>query len=265
MDYMEFLHDDTYRSTIPIMKEHSPIPPLPTPPTFITLFDLTPEHRIMSLYFLIELQMDIKDWKYLNNTPEEIAANGWRVLPVGFDRWGCTYWLFDDSRLFREAKQEIVDQYSQTTVQNIDTNKSVHSRNSIVKTELDNNPKRDPVHNGELYENGKSNQLSSSTSLESLGSITDPVKGAEKPQIKLKLKLTRPTLKPPSCTWQLVCKRKSEWTNFPLLFSSNPNSGHFACDDEKVFYEYLSGVIPLVIADIEVSRKRVIEFCVLIP
>jgi hypothetical protein len=107
---MYFLHDETYRSTVPRMVPNSPIPPAPTTPTFITLLDLSVEHRILSLYFLIELQMNITDWKFLNNSPEEVAC-GWRVVEIGRDRWGCTYWLFDDSRLFREATQDLVDKF----------------------------------------------------------------------------------------------------------------------------------------------------------
>lgn len=95
------------------MVPNSPIPPAQTTPTFITLLDLTVEHRILSLYFLVELQMNISDWKFLNNSPEEVACL-WRVVDIGRDRWGCTYWLFDDSRLFREATQDVVDQYATT-------------------------------------------------------------------------------------------------------------------------------------------------------
>lgn len=68
--------------------------------------------------------------------------------------------------------------------------------------------------------------------------------------LKLKLKVSRPKLKPPTMEWQLVCTSKSDWESFPALFISS--TGGFSCDDEQVFYEYLKSLVPLVVQDVMV-------------
>jgi hypothetical protein len=92
--------------------------------------------------------------------------------------------------------------------------------------------------------------MSAASSIESLpisaGSATAT---AAVPPPKLKLKLVRPTLKPPTSTWQLVARSKSEWQSFPSLLL--PNSG-YVCDEEKHLHEYIINILGLVIGDIEV-------------
>jgi hypothetical protein len=51
----------------------------------------------------------------VTTTPEEFCT-GWRVLPIGYDRYRSTYWLFDDSRLYREASS--TDSLPQNTLHN---------------------------------------------------------------------------------------------------------------------------------------------------
>lgn len=97
---MSFVHDQTYANVTPKSDPEGVIKPIPN--QTMTLLDLSPYHRLVSLYFLTELQFEAVDWKVLQKTTEEDAI-GWRVLPVGYDRWKCRYWLFDDGRLYREA------------------------------------------------------------------------------------------------------------------------------------------------------------------
>lgn len=92
--------------------------------------------------------------------------------------------------------------------------------------------------------------LSASSSVDSLPiTAATTITASQTAPPKLKLKLVRPTLKPPTATWQLVAKTKSEWQAFPSLLL--PSSG-FACSDEKMLHEYINNILALVIGDIEV-------------
>lgn len=62
---------------------------------------LSLEERIYTLHFLCEVQFET-DWKMVTNAREENSVS-WRVTSVGRDRYGSIYWLFDDSRMYREA------------------------------------------------------------------------------------------------------------------------------------------------------------------
>lgn len=66
-------------------------------------FELPVKEKIQILYELSEYQLEDPDRfrKYMNQDDEESAE--WRIDPVGYDRTGNIYWLFDDNRLYCET------------------------------------------------------------------------------------------------------------------------------------------------------------------
>lgn len=55
--------------------------------------------KLTCLHSLCEWQLEIPERLRAKNDSEEEAVT-WRVMPVGWDREGNTYWLFDDNRLW---------------------------------------------------------------------------------------------------------------------------------------------------------------------
>lgn len=55
--------------------------------------------KLTCLHSLCEWQLEITERLRAKNDSEEEAVT-WRVMPVGWDREGNTYWLFDDNRLW---------------------------------------------------------------------------------------------------------------------------------------------------------------------
>ncbi|KAJ3301212.1 hypothetical protein HDV03_001198 [Kappamyces sp. JEL0829] len=81
-------------------------------------------------------------------------------------------------------------------------------------------------------------------------SSTSSVAGDKPAGLKIKLKMKAPVLVAPKLSWQLVCKSRQDWLNFPLIFK---DSAH---PDEMAFYRYLTDLVPLVIRDIDASEAE---------
>lgn len=60
------------------------------------------DQRMFILYYICELQFERPEGFRILNDFDEVQAAVWRVEPIGKDSNGNTYFLFDDSRLYRE-------------------------------------------------------------------------------------------------------------------------------------------------------------------
>ncbi|KAI8978079.1 hypothetical protein BDB01DRAFT_898817 [Pilobolus umbonatus] len=64
------------------------------------------ETRVHLLYLLCEWQLDYPE-RLRDHLESEEDAVQWRVEPVGYDRKGCTFWLFDDNRLYKQTPKPV--------------------------------------------------------------------------------------------------------------------------------------------------------------
>lgn len=145
---------------------------------------LDPLQRLDLMYFLTELQLDGHDWKYLRI--HEDLCTGWRVEPIGKDSYNSKYWLFDDSRLYREFDGEISSLKVPTIPKIVDKSDQNNNYNS-------------------------NSQLN-----------TDAIDVMKLP--KLKLILRPPSVQPPVQPWKLVCKSTGDWYNILKLFENSTHS-----------------------------------------
>ncbi|KAF9158153.1 hypothetical protein DFQ26_007932 [Actinomortierella ambigua] len=64
--------------------------------------DLSLETKVMILTNLCEWQLDDPERFRQSLKEDDELSYEWRVMPIGYDSNGRTYWLFDDNRLYRE-------------------------------------------------------------------------------------------------------------------------------------------------------------------
>ncbi|RKP34904.1 hypothetical protein BJ085DRAFT_33754 [Dimargaris cristalligena] len=76
---------------------------------FHTFHALTIPERVFTFYHLSQWLMEDPERlrRKMKHDQEEDCLH-WRVLPLGFDSQGRTYWLFDDNRLYREHQPPVV-------------------------------------------------------------------------------------------------------------------------------------------------------------
>ncbi|KAI9475827.1 MAG: hypothetical protein EXX96DRAFT_574805 [Benjaminiella poitrasii] len=68
----------------------------------VNYFTMPLNTRVYLLYLLCEWHLDEPD-KFREHLESEEGSVQWRVDPVGFDKKGSTFWLFDDNRLYKET------------------------------------------------------------------------------------------------------------------------------------------------------------------
>ncbi|KAI8991534.1 hypothetical protein BDF20DRAFT_845148 [Mycotypha africana] len=71
-------------------------------PELINYFTLPLDTKVYLLYMLCEWQLDDPE-RFREHLESEDDAAQWRVDPIGFDKKGSTFWLFDDNRLYKET------------------------------------------------------------------------------------------------------------------------------------------------------------------
>ncbi|KAI7905681.1 uncharacterized protein BX663DRAFT_500560 [Cokeromyces recurvatus] len=68
----------------------------------VNYFTMDLDTRVYLLYLLCEWQLDEPE-KFREHLESEEGSVQWRVDPIGFDKKGSTFWLFDDNRLYKET------------------------------------------------------------------------------------------------------------------------------------------------------------------
>ncbi|KAG0938793.1 hypothetical protein G6F29_000856 [Rhizopus arrhizus] len=68
----------------------------------VDFFTLSLETKIHLIHLLCEWQLDDPE-RFREHLESEEGSVQWRVDPIGYDRKGATFWLFDDNRLYLET------------------------------------------------------------------------------------------------------------------------------------------------------------------
>ncbi|CAO0799772.1 unnamed protein product [Mucor circinelloides] len=199
------------------MPEESTVPEVKKPEP-VNYFTLDLDTRVHLLHLLCEWQLDEPE-RFREHLDSEEDAVQWRVDPIGFDKKGSTFWLFDDNRLYKETPKP--KPVKKSNARNKKKKRAAPapapptraSRRSTRSSAAHEEP--EPVKEGELEEEESEDE------------------GEWMP-------------------WKLLCYTKHEWENFPAKYANSKNI------DEQRFYRLLvDDLLPKVLPVLEEHEEKI--------
>ncbi|GAN08211.1 conserved hypothetical protein [Mucor ambiguus] len=186
-------------------------------PELVNYFTLDLDIRVYLLHLLCEWQLDEPE-RFREHLNSEEDAVQWRVDPIGFDKKGSTFWLFDDNRLYKETPKP----------------KPVKKSNARKKKKRAAPAPAPPTRTSRR-----------STRSSAVQDEPEPAKNAE-------LEEEESEDEGEWIPWKLLCYTKHEWENFPAKYANSKNI------DEQRFYRLLmDDLLPKVLPVLEEHEEKI--------
>ncbi|CEP18024.1 hypothetical protein [Parasitella parasitica] len=185
-------------------------------PELLNYFTFDLDTRVYLLHLLCEWQLDEPE-RFREHLDSEEDAVQWRVDPIGFDRKGSTFWLFDDNRLYKETPKPAPV-------------KKLNARNKKKKK-------------GAVGPSPPARSSRRSTRSSAVQEEQESVEEKEEEQSEDEREWV---------PWKLLCYTKHDWENLPSKYANSKN-----IDEQRFHKLLVDDLLPKVLPVLEEHEQKI--------